>query len=33
MSPGVAHHVLRILRGAGRDGLCRYEVGDRLHTR
>ena len=24
------YNVLRILRGAGEDGLCRYEVGDRL---
>ena len=26
------YNVLRILRGADRDGLCRYEVGDRLVT-
>src|SRR4051794_8759267 len=27
------YNVLRILRGAGRDGLCRNEVGERLVTR
>ena len=26
------YNVLRILRGAGDDGLCRYEVGERLVT-
>lgn len=26
------YNVLRILRGAGASGLCRYEVGDRLVT-
>lgn len=26
------YNVLRILRGAGPDGLCRYEVGERLVT-
>ncbi|HYF01550.1 MAG TPA: MarR family transcriptional regulator [Planctomycetota bacterium] len=26
------YNVLRILRGAGEPGLCRYEVGDRLVT-
>ena len=26
------YNVLRILRGAGEEGLCRYEVGDRLVT-
>ncbi len=26
------YNVLRILRGAGSDGLCRYEVADRLVT-
>ena len=27
------YNVLRILRGAGSDGLCRNEIGDRLLTR
>ena len=26
------YNVLRILRGAGAEGLCRYEIGDRLIT-
>jgi DNA-binding MarR family transcriptional regulator len=26
------YNVLRILRGAGREGLCRYEIADRLIT-
>jgi DNA-binding MarR family transcriptional regulator len=26
------YNVLRILRGAGPEGLCRYEIGDRLIT-
>ncbi|HEY0786075.1 MAG TPA: hypothetical protein VGD62_09400, partial [Acidobacteriaceae bacterium] len=26
------YNVLRILRGAGPTGLCRYEIGDRLIT-
>ena len=26
------YNVLRILRGAGQEGLCRYEIGDRLVT-
>ncbi len=26
------YNVLRILRGAGSDGLCRHEIGDRLVT-
>ncbi len=26
------YNVLRILRGAGPEGLCRYEIGDRLVT-
>ncbi len=26
------YNVLRILRGAGSDGLCRYEIGERLIT-
>lgn len=29
----VQYNVLRILRGAGRDGLCRNEIRDRLLTR
>lgn len=29
---GTQYNVLRILRGAGRDGLCRNEVGERLVT-
>ncbi len=27
---GTQYNVLRILRGAGPEGLCRYEIGDRL---
>lgn len=30
---GTQYNVLRILRGAPRDGLCRNEIGDRLVTR
>lgn len=30
---GTQYNVLRILRGAGHDGLCRQEIADRLLTR
>ncbi len=30
---GTQYNVLRILRGAGNDGLCRQEIADRLLTR
>jgi DNA-binding MarR family transcriptional regulator len=28
----ILYNILRILRGAGQSGLCRYEVGDRMIT-
>ncbi|MGA7305418.1 MAG: MarR family transcriptional regulator [Rhodothermales bacterium] len=28
----ILYNILRILRGAGQTGLCRYEVGDRMIT-
>ena len=30
---GAQYNILRILRGAGTDGLCRHEIGERLLTR